>query len=65
MSRFVLRESDNMADTSLDDELDNETLSHQSMSIVTNSKKKVDKRLVAAYKARKADEVDKRNKPRP
>lgn len=65
MSRLVLRESDNMADTSPDDELDKEILRPVEMGGVVHSHDKVDKRIIEAYKARKADEIDERKTPRP
>jgi len=58
MSRPVLRESDNLEDTSPDDELNGETLGPVEIGTIVNSSDKVDGRLVEAYKARKNDEVD-------
>ena len=42
MSRLVLRESDNMADTSPDDELDKETIAPCEMGTIINSRDDID-----------------------
>ena len=65
MSRLVLRESDNMANTSLDDELENETLGGSSMSAILASQNKINKRIVKSFQARRKFETDKRGKPPP
>ena len=49
MSRLVIRESDNMANTSLDDERENETLGGSSMGAIVASQDKINKRLVKSF----------------
>ena len=65
MSRLVIRESDNMANTSLDDEIENETLGGSSMGAILASQDKINKRLVKSFQARRKFETDKRGKPPP
>ena len=65
MARPVLRESDNMANTSLDDELDDETLGGPAMGAIVASQDKPSKRLVKSFQARRKFETDKRGKPPP